>query len=191
MYIIAPSLTADPVKSDNVLAADQCKKIIGIAENEIGMDVGYIGEHQFDDTIRTSKVAFIPPTDQYIWIYDKITPIIKGINEKMFGYDLIGLNGLQVAKYDSLESGFYGSHKDTKPVGGLVRKLSFTIQLSDEETYDGGDLLIYNSLTSSMKMQRKLGSLTLFPSYETHEVTAVTKGVRYSLVGWMIGPSFK
>ena len=36
-------------------------------------------------------------------------------------------------------------------------------------------------------MNQKQGTLVLFPSYTLHEVKPVTKGVRYSLVGWYEG----
>lgn len=33
--------------------------------------------------------------------------------------------------------------------------------------------------------------VTFFPSYVMHRVKPVTEGVRYSLVCWVSGPSFK
>ena len=33
--------------------------------------------------------------------------------------------------------------------------------------------------------------MAVFPSYSLYEVTPVTKGERYSLVGWITGPQFK
>jgi len=33
--------------------------------------------------------------------------------------------------------------------------------------------------------------MIFFPSYTLHEVTPVTKGTRYTLVGWVHGPAFK
>ena len=40
-------------------------------------------------------------------------------------------------------------------------------------------------------VKRKRGFLTAFPSFSLHEVSPVTKGERYSLVGWITGPAFK
>jgi predicted 2-oxoglutarate/Fe(II)-dependent dioxygenase YbiX len=33
--------------------------------------------------------------------------------------------------------------------------------------------------------------MTLFPSFTVHEVKPVTKGIRYSLVGWVVGEKLK
>ena len=35
------------------------------------------------------------------------------------------------------------------------------------------------------------GMITFFPSWLIHDVTPVTQGTRYSLVGWVNGPNFK
>ena len=46
---------------------------------------------------------------------------------------------------------FYASHTDTQSLpGGTVRKLSFTVQLSEPESYEGGDVILYNTLTDNM-----------------------------------------
>jgi predicted 2-oxoglutarate/Fe(II)-dependent dioxygenase YbiX len=37
----------------------------------------------------------------------------------------------------------------------------------------------------------EIGSLSVFPSYQLHEVTPVESGIRRALVGWVIGPKFK
>ena len=56
--------------------------------------------------------------------------------------------------------------------------------------YDGGEVLLYNTLSDSITLSRALGSISFFPSYTIHEVLPVTRGTRYSLVGWVYGPAF-
>ena len=34
------------------------------------------------------------------------------------------------------------------------------------------------------------GTVIVFPSFNWHQVTPVTKGTRYSLVAWFVGPPF-
>jgi PKHD-type hydroxylase len=36
----------------------------------------------------------------------------------------------------------------------------------------------------------KTGSVIVFPSDTEHRVTPVTKGIRYSLVAWFLGPPY-
>jgi PKHD-type hydroxylase len=79
---------------------------------------------------------------------------------------------------------------------GKVRKLSLTINLSDPSTYEGGDLRFdhgpheLNRFTTCKEIKPQ-GSCVIFPSFTFHQVTPVTKGVRYSLVLWTLGYPFK
>ena len=63
----------------------------------------------------------------------------------------------------------------------MVRKLSVSIQLTDPEEYEGGELYLYDGDKGTL-MDKKQGTLILFPSYVLHEVMPVTKGERNSLV---------
>ena len=56
--------------------------------------------------------------------------------------------------------------------------------------YEGGDLRLYGG-DDYDTAPKKQGTIIGFPSYVLHEVTPVTSGVRYSLVGWAQGPKFK
>ena len=66
------------------------------------------------------------------------------------------------------------------------------VQLSDPDTYEGGDFKIHNTYERvpehAMKGQ---GNIIFFPSIYYHEAMQVTSGVRYSLVGWFEGPKWK
>jgi PKHD-type hydroxylase len=85
--------------------------------------------------------------------------------------------------------GKYGRHIDSAP-GTLIRKLSFTVQLSEPEDYKGGDLCLYLGDKAEV-MKKEQGFVALFPSYVLHEVKPVTQGTRYSLVSWITGKPFK
>jgi PKHD-type hydroxylase len=85
--------------------------------------------------------------------------------------------------------GKYGRHIDSAP-GTLIRKLSFTVQLSEPEDYKGGDLCLYLGEKPEV-MKKEQGFVALFPSYVLHEVKPVTSGTRYSLVSWITGKPFK
>lgn len=84
--------------------------------------------------------------------------------------------------------GHYGAHVDNAIMGtGTARMrtdISFTLFLSDPESYQGGELVIHTAgMTQSIK--GKPGELILYPSTSIHEVRAVTDGTRIVAVGWI------
>ena len=75
---------------------------------------------------------------------------------------------------------------------GKVRKLSVTINITDETEYDGGNLKFDYGRHSDVDEEtcleaRGQGSMVVFPSFLPHCVTPVTRGTRYSLVLWVLG----
>ena len=73
----------------------------------------------------------------------------------------------------------------------LVRKLSFAMQLSDPDDYEGGNVQLLDETGKSYLAPRKKGTIMLFDSRTSHRVLKVTKGIRKSLVGWTVGPRWK
>ena len=80
---------------------------------------------------------------------------------------------------------------------GKVRKLSMTINLSQPDEYEGGNLEIkYNTKEGTQETKvieegRKQGTMILFPSFLPHRVSPVKRGTRYSMVIWILGKPFK
>lgn len=80
---------------------------------------------------------------------------------------------------------------------GKVRKISATISLNDPEEYEGGNLKFdFGPHSTGDRFvecieARTQGSVIVFPSFQYHCVTPVTKGTRYSLVLWTLGYPFK
>jgi len=83
----------------------------------------------------------------------------------------------------------YGLHTDDPTMvaadGGRLRTdLSFTLFLSDPDTYDGGALLL-DGLEGEREHRPAAGSVVLYPTGALHRVTPVTRGVRLAAVGWI------
>ena len=72
-----------------------------------------------------------------------------------------------------------------------TRKLSFSLQLSDPNTYTGGHLQLLPPNDQLTTANLDLGSLIIFDSRTKHRVTKIKSGQRKSLVGWIIGPRWK
>ena len=77
---------------------------------------------------------------------------------------------------------------------GEMRKLSLTLCLTDSKEYEGGELQFFNGERPEKQMVindiQDQGSVIVFDSRDWHRVTPVTKGTRYSLVCWSVGPNF-
>jgi PKHD-type hydroxylase len=133
---------------------------------------------------RRTKVHWIPPTDELNSI---LMNAITEENELRYGFELSGTSEkVQYTVYTSEEQGHYDWHIDAmKP---LKRKLSAVVQLSDPSEYEGGELQIQNG--GIHIVEKKKGTCVVFPSWMSHRVTPVTKGVRRSLVVWVEGPPF-
>lgn len=139
--------------------------------------------------IRDSYVNFLFPNEITGWVFQRIAGVISEINQRFFGFDLYAMEqGLQFTRYQA-PGEHYEWHIDRGMQTG-TRKLSLSLQLSDPDNYEGGDLELWFG-GEPMKASRERGMMTLFPSYVMHRVTPVTKGTRYSLVAWISGPPFK
>ena len=160
---------------------------------------------------RNSQNAWIPTTH---WIGGFLWHYIERANRENFLYDIRNIDGesIQFTRYE--EGQFYGWHNDAglqthyKPVSvgnridgltqdflnekvELIRKLSIVVQLSDPEDYEGGNLQILSDDDKSYFAPRQRGTIIVFDSRAKHRVLKVTKGVRKSLVGWVVGPRWK
>ena len=72
-----------------------------------------------------------------------------------------------------------------------VRKLSFTLQLSHPDEYEGGNIEFKGLDGDKYIAPRKRGSIILFDSRINHRVCEIIKGERKSIVGWVLGPRWK
>jgi PKHD-type hydroxylase len=170
---------------NNAFSRLECETIINTAK-----DKGLItGTTKGESDVRDSKISWLYPVDKIDWVYRRVTDITLSLNERFFKFDLFGLNeGFQFTNYEA-PSGKYGKHVD-RGTNMAVRKLSISIQLSNPEEYEGGELKLYDGEEETV-MSKEQGTLIIFPSYVLHEVMPVTKGERNSLVTWVTGKQFK
>ena len=160
---------------------------------------------------RNSQNAWVPTQH---WVGGFIWHYIQRANRENFLYDLTCIDGesMQYTRYGKGQ--FYGWHNDAglqtqyKPVTvgnhgegraqdymneklELVRKLSFAMQLSNPDDYEGGNVQLMDEAGNAYVVPRKRGCITLFDSRTQHRGLKVTKGVRKALVGWTVGPRWK
>ena len=170
---------------EKLFTPEECEKIIEIAKNK-GLTQG---ETSGKLDIRSSKISWLYAVDNLDWVFKRITDAVLNLNNRFFQFDIYALNeGLQFTNYKE-PSDKYGKHIDRR-FNNIIRKLSLSIQLTNPEEYEGGELILYED-GKGTEMKKEQGALVLFPSYILHEVKPVTKGERNSLVTWVTGKQFK
>jgi PKHD-type hydroxylase len=110
------------------------------------------------------------------------------VAERILGNELFGLavrpktlSPLLFSRYDA--DMHYGSHVDDALMDGMRTDVSFTLFLSEPESYDGGELVI-ESAAGEDAVKLAAGALVAYPSTSLHHVAAVTRGARLAAVGW-------
>jgi PKHD-type hydroxylase len=179
--------------SPGFLSPEECQKVIELSANLPEEQGGIYTKstnggaltHERSrnrEDVRSSKVRWMPPELENMWLYDRLETAIEKLNQA-YRFDLYGFEMLQVSTYGV--GGHFGWHIDTGGEDESTRKLSLSVQLSDSSDYEGGDL---EFIGVSGDHPRSIGSLIAFPSFLAHRVTPVTRGTRISLVGWIHGP---
>lgn len=146
--------------------------------------------------IRKSNIKWIPQTPEWGWLYRKLMRMAKEANDALWHFDITHLpEAIQYTEYEATELGKYDWHQDIGDDNTSIRKISMTIQLSESDDYEGGDLCIWRGGESLEKglvhCPRGAGNVVIFPSYMYHAVKPVTKGTRKSFVLWLGGGHYK
>ena len=172
-----------------------------------------VGNPALEETkgVRKSSNAWI---DGGNWVSGFVWYYIMKANRENFMYDIEGIdtNEIQYTEYQKGE--YYDWHIDDDITrcmvndnvltsadnhgeniailnGEYIRKLSFSIQLSDPEDYEGGELEFNVNNEERFFAPNKKGTIIIFDSRVRHRVCEVKSGVRKSLVGWVVGPRWK
>lgn len=179
----------DFVTSRRFLSHNECKRIIELGEKR-ALKAGKISDSDQSDDIRKCTVSWFDRDPETIWIFDQLEKVIGAVNEKFFHYHIEGFEPLQFTVYNPGDH--YVKHLDNQTSSNhpTSRKLSFSIQLSDPDTYTGCNLEFWNHGEFYNPASRDYGSLTIFSSFIPHRVTMLEQGRRYALVGWIFGPQF-
>lgn len=141
------------------------------------------------DDVRKSTIRWVPQENRFNWIYERISQLVGEANS-IWKFDIHSMpEAIQYTEYFD-DGGHYDWHTDIGPDELSIRKISVTIQLSDSDEYEGGEMQFLRGGTPENGPRGK-GVAILFPSYILHRVTPITKGTRRSLVLWLGGSHFK
>ena len=111
------------------------------------------------------------------------------VNKKILSSQLIKsfslpkkIHGIMFTK--SLNNMHYGRHIDNPYMSSGRSDLSFTLSLTNKESYKGGELII-ETMNSEERFKLNAGEIILYPSSYLHAVNEVHNGERLVCVGWI------
>lgn len=176
-----------------ILPNSLCDSIIEEGDKLVSFDgkVGYKSTDRYDSTTRDTNISFF---EKDHWI-ESLCLHYAGVANSNAGWnlDVRYTQPIQYARY--FPDQHYLPHRDdtVKPNTTEMRKLSVMIQITDPSLYEGGDFIIEKESDGFETIVdiKPRGSVIVFPSIIKHGVTPVTKGVRHSIVSWIMGPNFK
>lgn len=146
---------------------------------------------------RRGSVRFIQQDNEnFKFLFDELWKLALQANDVWFDFHLSKLSYLQLAEYDEAVQGEYKRHQDVFWINNdpkYHRKLSCIIQLTDPDTYEGGNFELYETTMEQMVPQeiRTQGTVIFIPSFIYHAATPVTKGTRHSVAAWFDGPKWR
>jgi PKHD-type hydroxylase len=183
------TLTTNPALAqarvvENVFTAAECEEIMGIGAQRPREDARV---QSYGNSARIGHVAWIDPSPGTLWVYQRLATIVTWVNQA-FRFELVGFaDALQYTQYGPGHK--FDWHVDIGSGAASNRKLSITVQLSEESAYQGGGLHFISA--PDLAMPKTRGAAILFPAYLAHRVGDVTGGLRCSLVAWAAGAPFR
>ena len=170
----------------NAVPEEACKRVINFAEqldNEVAMIGGDVGV--VDKKIRDVKKVQLPA---WTGLGAQMAGMGLSANQQAWKFDVTHANQCDYLIYDI--EGHYHAHTDTfmDPTQAECRKLTVLAFLNDD--FEGGRLFLQN-WHQKIYPPQNAGTVLIFPSFMLHGVEPVTKGIRRSIVTWLVGPWFK
>ena len=141
--------------------------------------------------LKTSELEFVR-FGSIAQILNKFISYCYSANNGNYGFDLFPVTGDKIFNYNIYTPGTeYSWHIDAES-NNPVRDVKLTAMINcSDEPYEGGELVLFKGVEVKCPDFETPGSVIVFPSSMVHRITPVTKGVRYSLVAWFLGPPFK
>ncbi len=199
VFPAAPNRNADvnAIYYNNVASTDICDKILASIkkdkwqEGQVGA-TDYDAGFKIDHDVRACMQQPLP-VDRMGFPLDCIMHAICEANTLNWQFRLSGIvedDHPWIMHYPANMSAHNDWHVDIGRRNSASRKLGFTLQLTDGDAYEGGNLEFHET-NLDLSVLRQKGTLAIFPAFWLHRVSPVTKGERTVVVGWVHGPSYR
>jgi PKHD-type hydroxylase len=179
------SLDIVAINKSELFSKENCEKILAGCIEELWLPTKVVGDKSFHSAKRQKlrgDVAGFP--------FMEIRDVTKSANIEIYDFNLLGIidqDFPQIFKYQ--ENDYYNWHMELTPMAPS-RKITFIINLSDDATYEGGQLEFLNTDAGEVSLNKQ-GDCLIFPSYMTWKINPVTKGNKCIIVGHVHGAIFK
>ena len=174
---------------NNAISTELCDAIVKEYQNSTEWQVSRIQHGVIDVSIRnvsgidisSPQIILNKPGRELIdaKLFESVSIALKKYNDKYNHIHISKDTGYTLLRYNTGQ--FYKEHVDHSLTN--VRTLSCAIILNDD--YEGGEFSFFNN---QLKYSLKKGSAILFPSnfMYPHQILPITKGVRYSIITWLV-----
>jgi len=165
----------------------ECDRIVALADAApTGPGPLYGGaEPQVDPARRDVRSSLVARADAE-WLFARLDALFAA-GAETFGRP-VGPVAEQIQILLYREGGHFRMwHTDSGPDTGERRLISMSVELSEPDEYEGGELEVVPDLVGQPRALGR-GGAHLFPSRALHRVVPVTRGRRWALVAWTGAP---
>ena len=143
-----------------------------------------------DERVRASGIAAISHSEATNPLFQRLAGIVRELNDKVYKFDVAGIEALRYTVYRGAEAGHYDWQIDYDPNTPQPRKLTLCLQLTEPTRYQGCDLQFQAGPRVGAAPKTR-GTVIVFPSFFLHRVTPILSGTRKALTAWAVGPEFR
>jgi hypothetical protein len=159
-----------------LFTSDQCDELVRFAETN-GRYYRSGGKHLDRDV----EICYVTP-QHAPWAYEKIAVAVA--SENIWGFVLSAMvEPMRIQRYG--RGGYTADHTDYDYRSTDQSKITAIVPLVRRTSWEGGDFFIRGA---RIRKAPDKGDCLLFPSFASHGLSPVTKGVRIVLSAWVAGP---
>jgi len=174
---------AAPLCIPHIFSAAECDAIFALGAGRMRYQTSLSNPIE---GYRSALTLWIDRGTRTAWLEERLSQVAARVNA-LYGFDIAGFHESFLLSEYRRGDGFKW-HLDVNEACTSTRKLSFSVQLSDDGDYEGGRLQFMPM--GEVAFSRSRGSVIVFPSYLCHRVTRVTRGARRALIAWAHGNTF-
>lgn len=168
-------------------AAAECDAIVAMASG--GGEAAPVwgdGGYAVDRSQRDVPTSLHPRGLANGWLFDRLDALF-GEAAEAFALPVGPIaEPVQILRY-GIGNHFQTWHSDAGRDAHERRRISMSVELSERDDYDGGELEIVPARVGVLRTLPR-GSAQLFASRALHRVTPVVRGTRWALVAWTGAP---